>query len=149
MKSFLEKITDELDIQIQYSVSCPVSCASSGIAKVKESIQTMEEFKDVGKVSDGSHTFEELYFHRMVLFSMLVEMPEFNDLAWKSWLHHDGTMYNDYFIVGINTPEGQYSYHYHKDYWDYFCVNQLPLAPEWDGHKPNDVERLLSLRQLL
>lgn len=51
-----------------------------------------------------------------------------------------------YFIVGIDTPEGQYSYHYHKKYWDKFkCVNELEFAPEWDGHKPEDVDRLLSL----
>ena len=50
------------------------------------------------------------------------------------------------FKVGIDTPEGQYSYHYHKKYWDKFkCVNELEFAPEWDGHKPEDVDRLLSL----
>lgn len=25
------------------------------------------------------------------------------------------------------------------------CVNELEFAPEWDGHKPEDVDRLLSL----
>ena len=55
-------------------------------------------------------------------------------------------MYDDYFIVGIDTPEGQYSYHYHKKYWDVFkYVNELEFAPEWDGHKSEDVDRLLSL----
>lgn len=96
-----------------------------------------------GGTSDGYHTFDELYYHRMVLFSVICN--EFYMKAWKSWLHHDGTMYDDYFIVGIDTPEGQYSYHYHKDYWNMFDVAELKCAPEWDGHEPKDITRLLSL----
>lgn len=96
-----------------------------------------------GGTSDGYHTFDELYYHRMALFSVICN--KFHAQAWKSWLHHDGTMYDDYFIVGINTPEGQYSYHYHKDYWDMFDVAELKRAPEWDGHEPKDITRLLSL----
>lgn len=96
-----------------------------------------------GDISDGSHTFNELYYHRMVLFSIICNTNK--DVAWKSWKHHDGTMYDDYFIVGINTPKGQYSYHYHKDNWNKFLVKELELAPEWDGHKPSDIERLYSL----
>ena len=101
------------------------------------------EVKDIGEISDGSHTFNELYHHRMILFSVICNM--FPDKAWKSWLHSDGTMFDDYFIVGISTPDGDYSYHYHKDNWDYFKVPELEHAPVWDGHKPEDVTRLLSL----
>ena len=96
-----------------------------------------------GEISDGYHTFNELYDHRMILFSLICNSN--SQRAWKSWKHHDGTMYDNYFIVGINTPEGQYSYHYHEDNWDYFDVKELEVAPEWDGHKPNDIKRLLSL----
>lgn len=96
-----------------------------------------------GGTSDGYHTFDELYYHRMILFSVICN--EFHMKAWKSWLHHDGTMYDDYFIVGINTPEGQYSYHYHREHWDKFHVAELHKAPEWDGHEPKDITRLLSL----
>lgn len=97
----------------------------------------------IGQVSDGSHTFDELYYHRMILFSVICNTHK--SKAWKSWKHHDGTMYDDYFIVGVDTPEGQYSYHYHKDHWDEFNVIELDNAPEWDGHKPEDITRLLSL----
>lgn len=96
-----------------------------------------------GKINDGSHTFDELYYHRMILFAIICNAHP--QRAWKSWKHHDGTMYDDYFIVGINTPEGQYSYHYHEDNWDYFDVKELDFAPEWDGHKPKDITRLFSL----
>jgi len=96
-----------------------------------------------GQVSDGYHTFDELYEHRMFLFSVICKAHK--AAAWKSWKHHDGTMYDDYFIVGITTPEGDYSYHYHKDHWDKFDVTELDFAPKWDGHKPEDITRLLSL----
>lgn len=97
-----------------------------------------------GDVSDGYHTFNELYYHRMVLF--LVILKSNKSLSWKSKKHYDGTMYDDYFIVGINTPKGQFTYHYHSDYWGMFDgIQEIPNAPKWDGHKPDDVTRLLSL----
>ena len=51
------------------------------------------------------------------------------------------------FIVGIETPEGQVTYHYDIDpYWDLFRVKELEHAPEWDGHTPEQaIERIRSL----
>lgn len=94
-------------------------------------------------VSDGYHTFDELYYHRMMLFAVICKAHK--ERAWKSWQHHDGTMYYDYFIVGITTEQGDYTYHYHKDHWNKFDVRELERAPEWDGHKPDDIDRLLTL----
>ena len=96
-----------------------------------------------GNTSDGYHTFDELYYHRMILFSVICNQNK--DKAWKSKLHDDGTMYDYYFIVGIETEEGSYTYHYHMENWDYFNVKELPTAPKWDGHKPEDITRLISL----
>ena len=95
-------------------------------------------------ISDGYHTFGELYYHRMILFSIICKQNK--GLAWKSWLHNDGTMFDGYFIVGISTPEGQYSYHYSAEFWDRFEVRELHMAPAYDGHKPADITRLFSLR---
>lgn len=107
----------------------------------------MAEFKlevaDIGEISDGYHTFNELYNHRMMLFAVICNT--YKDKAWKSWKHHDGTMYANYFIVGVTTKEGDYTYHYHRSHWDMFQVKELDFAPEWDGHKPEDITRLLSL----
>ena len=110
--------------------------------------QTIKEFKNEGDIktkdiSDGYHTFGELYHHRAVLFSVILNNHK--DKAWKSWLHHDGTMFDGMFIVGIQTDEGQYSYHYNPEYWDMFEVEELPNAPEYDGHMPSDIDRLSSL----
>ena len=96
-----------------------------------------------GNTSDGYHTFNELYYHRMILFSIICNQNK--DVAWKSKLHDDGTMFDDYFIVGIETPQGQYTYHYHLDNWNHFDVQELEKAPKWDGHKPEDITRLLTL----
>lgn len=96
-----------------------------------------------GNITDGSHTFDELYYHRMVLFSIICNIN--SNMAWKSKLHSDGTMFENYFIVGITTKEGDYSYHYKLEDWDRFKVKELDKAPEWDGHKPSDITRLYSL----
>ncbi len=90
-----------------------------------------------GETSDGYHTFNDLYHHRAVLFSVIVR--DHRELAWKSKAHHDGTMYDGMFIVGIETPEGQATYHYDIDpYWDVFDCKELDRAPKWDGHTPDD-----------
>ena len=95
-------------------------------------------------ISDGYHTFGELYHHRAILFSIICNT--YKDRAWKSKLHDDGTMYDEMFIVGVETSEGQYTYHYHiEPYWDLFDVKELDYAPKYDGHKPEDITRLFSL----
>lgn len=103
----------------------------------------MFNIKINGSTSDGYHTFDELYDHRMILFSVICNQNK--DKAWKSKLHDDGTMYDHYFIVGVETEEGSYTYHYHMENWGYFDVEELPTAPKWDGHRPEDITRLLSL----
>lgn len=95
-----------------------------------------------GNTSDGYHTFNELYHHRAVLFSVIVE--NFAARAWKSKLHADGTMYEGMFIVGIETPDGQATYHYDVEpYWNLFQCKEVDRAPEWDGHTPDQaIERI-------
>lgn len=94
--------------------------------------------------SDGYHTFKELYHQRAILFATICNA--FKEVAWKSKKHHDGTMFGDnWFIVGVQTSKGQYTYHYEVEYWHKFDVKELDFAPEFDGHTDKDVERLLSL----
>ncbi len=97
--------------------------------------------------TDGHHTFEELYYHRMVLSAMLFKL--YPDRAWKSKKHDDeenNPMFDGCFIVGIDTPEGQATYHYKLEYWDVFDVKELEHAPEYDGHTPQQaIERIKSL----
>ena len=99
----------------------------------------------IGELSDGYHTFNGLYYQRMVLFAALVNA--YNDKAWKSWRHEDGKPCFDggWFIVGIDTPKGSYTYHYEDKYWNWFDCEELPTAKHWDGHTEEDVTRLLTL----
>jgi hypothetical protein len=92
----------------------------------------------VGQVSDGFHTFHELYDHRHTLFVAL--MNSHPDLSWKSRQHDDGTMYaGDWFIAGMNLPTGDISYHLEGRFWELARVKALDRAPAWDGHTPEDV----------
>lgn len=104
-----------------------------------------KEIGDIGEVSDGYHTFNALYEQRLILFATLVNT--YVDKSWKSRLHSDGEIPFDggWFIVGIDTPAGQYSYHYEDKDWDLFRCKELERAPEFDGHTDKDVDRLLSL----
>ena len=98
---------------------------------------------DGNDIHDDYHTMSELYFNRMVLFATICKA--YPDKCWKSKLHNNGTMFKGYFIVGVTTPEGQFSYHYDLKYWDLFDVKVIGRAPIWDGHNPEDIGRLLSL----
>ena len=99
----------------------------------------------IGEMSDGYHTFNGLYYQRMVLFAALVKA--YNSKAWKSWKHEDGEpcFGGGWFIVGIDTPQGSYTYHYEAKDFDLFECEELPVAKHWDGHTEEDVTRLLSL----
>lgn len=112
-------------------------------------IRHIEPEPVTGSTSDGYHTFDELYHHRAVLFSVIVAM--FRGRSWKSLHHHDGTMHDGMFIVGIDTPAGPATYHYDVEpYWDMFPCEVLDRAPEWDGHTPDDaIERIGTLRDIL
>lgn len=99
----------------------------------------------IGDLSDGYHTFNGLYYQRMILFAALVKLN--HGRAWKSHLHENGEkpFGGGWFIVGIDTPEGSYTYHYEDKDWDLFECKELPRGKHWDGHTEEDVTRLLSL----
>ena len=102
---------------------------------------------DIGEFSDGYHTFNSLYHQRAILFAALVAV--YKDKAWKSWKHEgcdENCFGGGWFIVGIDTPAGSYTYHYESKYWHLFDCQELDHGKPWDGHTDKDVERLLSLR---
>lgn len=109
--------------------------------------QEQEKLLKSGDLSDGYHTFNQLYYQRCVLFASLVRLNK--DKSWKSFKHSDGKYCFDsngeWFIVDIDTPIGSYTYHYEKKYWDLFECQELECGKEWDGHTEEDISRLLSL----
>lgn len=98
---------------------------------------------DLGEVSDGYHTFNELYEHRIELFLALCRHCTMRSV-WKSRLHSDGTSIDGWFILGIGTAKGdQITYHLPNAYWDHAGFIALDRAPEFDGHTSADVIKRL------
>lgn len=105
----------------------------------------MEKF-DKGKISDGFHTFDELYEHRTLLMAALMRFS--GQPAWRSRQHDDGSMFEDMFIVGMTLPVGfdgvQITYHVEAKHWETFAFAEtLDKAPHYDGHTPDDVLKRL------
>jgi hypothetical protein len=113
--------------------------------EIREKVCRMAGIGDIGEFSDGFHTFNSLYRQRCVLFAALVKA--YPHISWKSKRHDDGELCfgGGWFIVGIDTPEGSYTYHYEMKDWDMFRCKELERGKKWDGHTDGDVERLLSL----
>lgn len=107
-------------------------------------------------VSDGYHTFKELYDYRMLynagMFSLLSVVANSTDQAHlfklhKSTRHSDGELCfgGGWFIVMVTLPTGQVSNHYELKDWDLFKIPERERAEEWDGHTPQvAAERLRS-----
>ena len=108
------------------------------------------EVDNTNLVSDGFHTFKQLYDHRLVLSTIAFKYA--HEKGWKvirSKRHHDGELCfgGGWFIVEVIRPDGkQFSYHYKNEYWDLFdYAETVKKAPEWDGHTEDNIDRLLPL----
>lgn len=101
------------------------------------------------EVSDGHHTFDELYDHRIRLFISLCKtrqklgyaLQRDSGSVWRSKLHSDGSAFEGWFILGINKKASeQITYHLPDSYWkELDWAETLECAPEWDGHTSADV----------
>jgi hypothetical protein len=107
-----------------------------------------------GKISDGYHTFDELYEHRCLLWvalltqvSALVELcvHEFG-VGWMvptpefvRFKHYEG-----WFLLGVIVPKvGQMSYHLPMKFWD-DCGFAEEKEWDFDGHTSADVLERIS-----
>jgi hypothetical protein len=102
-------------------------------------------------ISDGYHTFDELYefrkLYNALLFNEWAKTEKYN--VHKSWKHNDGEdcFGGGWFIVVAILPTGQISNHYKATDWDLFQVpgTSKALFP-FDGHTGKDVlERMKEL----
>lgn len=103
---------------------------------------------NMGGISDGYHTFDELYEHRHALFLSLMSLLP--GQSWYSSLHDDGSSYSGWFIAGINLPylkgSGTITYHLPDrllEQAEQTGATHLEKAPPWDGHTAHDVVRRL------
>lgn len=104
-----------------------------------------------GQLSDGYHSFDELYEHRLFLFislcNLLISSGVWNHdtKPWKSRKHSDGSEWEGWFVAGIGTANGRtLTYHLPNRLWDELDVETVEKAPEFDGHTPNDVLQRLA-----
>lgn len=75
---------------------------------------------DMGNVSDGYHTFNELYGYRMPYnAAFLNELAKGDARVRKSHKRYDGEerLGGGWFIVMAELPTGQISNHYESRYW--------------------------------
>lgn len=116
----------------------------------KDSGQVIYEADGDYDVSDGYHTFDELYEFRKAYNAVL-----FNEW-WKQRIYqvHKSKRHSDgeecfgggWFVVSAETPVGQITNHYELKDWDLFKCPALKTAAEWDGHTAKEaLERLLEL----
>ena len=124
----------------------------------KDQLVSEDEVVDIGELSDGYHTFNELYEFRKVynaaLFNewaenletssdfgqALFNVPKYN--VHKSWRHSDGELCfgGGWFIVSAMLPTGLISNHYKAEDWDLFKIPEVEKALyEFDGHTSEDV----------
>jgi hypothetical protein len=99
------------------------------------------------EVSDGYHTFSELYEHRCTLWIALCRLHlqltnkyRVNKI-WRSKVHSDGTQYDGWFVLGMGSDgRSQITYHLPDSRWEE-CGFAEPLSqcPEFDGHTSADV----------
>lgn len=143
---------------------------SEDFDKIQKDVLSLKENRFI---SDGYHTFDELYEFRKVYNATLFNewatenkhskqqrlavqeegfavgefTPKYH--VHKSWKHHDGELCfgGGWFIVVAILPTGQISNHYKAEDWDLFKVPEVEKALfEFDGHTPQDVlERLKQL----
>lgn len=95
---------------------------------------------ETGEVSDGYHTFNELYDHRCTLFLAL--MASNPALSWVSKKHHDESEWSGWFIAGMDLPTGTVTYHLPDSMWvaaGKTGASILESGKEWDGHTAADV----------
>lgn len=95
-----------------------------------------------GELSDGYHTFSDIYRHRNLLFiNMCLASPE--KCVWADHQEWDSA------VLVYNAPAGQISYHISYDQVPFILhkIKEVKFGEHgWDGHNPRNVlERLEDL----
>jgi hypothetical protein len=139
---------------------------------VQELVNGLKE--DRGSVSDGYHTFDELYQFRKIYNALLFnewakQITEIKEWATnekgslyakvvsrtykydihKSIRHNNGELCFDggWFVVVAMLPNGQITNHYPISDWDLFKIPEVEKAKyEFDGHTSKNVlDRMLNI----
>ena len=114
------------------------------LKQVQELIKALPEGLK-GKVSDGYHTFDELYEFRHALYINVALTNK--DKAIRTLKNKEGESWDGWFILAINTHFGQISFHLPMSKWDLTeGVTEIERNFNYDGHNSEDVlDRLVKL----
>ncbi len=148
-----DKVKEAINREI-YLTEKRKSKMSNSLEDVQAQINQLDE-DDRSQLTDGYHSFEELYSHRNTLFMCVINMitlgvsiPNFGVRTFKSRKNFDGTAYDGWFLAGyINhnlEVSEQVTYHLPNNYWDKLIVNEIyddnkECSYTFDGHTPQDV----------
>ncbi len=97
-----------------------------------------------GETSDGYHTFNELYDHRVLLWINFV-----NTMPQKAYLLKEH--FAGWFLLGLDTEAGQISYHCPNKYLNLVNnkVKEIKDDSNYDGHTSKDVIDRLAIHARL
>ena len=99
----------------------------------------------IENISDGYHSFKELYEFRMIYNALAFTLAyQSGDLVGvqKSRRHHDGEpcFGGGWFVVFAETAYGQITNHYEEKYWDLFQIPETEkITVEFDNHTSEEV----------
>jgi len=97
---------------------------------------------EAGNVSDGFHTFNELYAHRVSLFMLILMMNK--DKAFKTYKNKEGEEWKGWCIVGLDTKYGQITYHIPDKHYDSLKgITEKERNHDYDGHDADEVQKRL------
>jgi hypothetical protein len=106
------------------------------------------DIPDTNSISDGFHTFGELYTHRIELWIALCRtLASCAGDVWKTEIHSDGSSFDGWFVLGLGLEAGeQITYHLPMDRWAQCSFAEtIDKAPTFDGHTSADVLNRLRL----
>ncbi len=95
-----------------------------------------------GQVSDGYHTFDELYRHRCLLWAVICSQRAH---SFKTRKNDSGEEWPGWFIAGFNTTDGQITYHLPDELWGLVNAREIERNAGYDGHTSQDVAQRLEL----
>lgn len=114
----------------------------------EDALNILIKESDTNKISDGYHTFDQLYEHRIVLYIALCKELDdtFKHHVWRSKRHSNGTVWDGWFLLGIGIEKGkQITYHLPMSKWkECEFAEKFQTAPEFDGHTSEDVLKRIS-----
>lgn len=108
-----------------------------------------EALEDTGELSDGYHTFNELYAARHILFvNLCLTLP---NVAFWTHRNKEGKTMEGWFILGLQSSDEQLTFHLPVEYLPYVAgeIKEVERNELYDGHGTDEVlERLSALANI-